>query len=157
MGKPYSVARSIVVRADAARVHALVNDFRHWTTWSPWEDLDPSMERTYRGPESGTDAQYEWSGNKQAGSGTMRITNVTDDAIAIDLHFVKPFPAENRVLFSFVPVTEGDDRGATKVTWSMEGEVSGVMRVFTKIRPMDALIGPDFERGLAQLKAEAEG
>lgn len=156
MGKPYSVARSIVVQADAARLHELVNDFRHWTTWSPWEDLDPALERTYRGPESGTGAQYEWSGNKQAGSGTMRITSVTDEAIAIDLTFVKPFPSQNRVLFSFVPVTSGENTGATKVTWGMQGELNGLMRVVTKVRPMDAMIGPDLERGLAQLKAEAE-
>lgn len=151
MGTPYSIARSIVVAADTPRVHALVNDFRHWTTWSPWEDLDPAMERTYRGPETGTGAQYEWSGNKQAGSGTMRIISVTDEAIAIDLTFVKPFPAQNRVLFTFAPVA-----GGTKVTWGMQGELNGLMKVITKVRPMDAMIGPDLERGLSQLKAEAE-
>ena len=152
MGKPFSISRSIVIAADTARVHALVNDFRHWTTWSPWEDLDPALERTYRGPESGTGAEYEWAGNKQAGSGTMRITSVTDEAIAVDLTFVKPFRSQNRVLFTFAPVVDG-----TKVTWGMQGELNGLMAVVTKVRPMDAMIGPDLERGLAQLKAEAEG
>ena len=151
MGKPYSVSRSILVHADPARVHALINDFRQWTTWSPWEDRDPALERTYRGPESGTGAEYEWSGNREAGSGTMRITNTTDDAIAIDLTFRKPFPARNRLLFTLSPVS-----GGTKVTWGMEGELSTLMGIMTRIRPMDAFIGPDFERGLEQLKRAAE-
>ncbi|CAI9403478.1 SRPBCC family protein [Aestuariimicrobium sp. T2.26MG-19.2B] len=151
MGKPWAVARSIIIAADVARVHALVNDFQHWATWSPWEDLDPSLERTYRGPASGTGAEYEWSGNTQAGTGRMKITNVTDEAIAIDLAFLKPFPATSTVRFSFVPV-----QGGTKVTWAMQGELSTVMRVLSKIRSMDAIIGPDVEKGLAQLKAEAE-
>lgn len=151
MGKPYSVARSIMIDAPAERIHALINDFRHWPTWSPWEDLDPAMERTYRGPDAGTGAEYAWSGNKQAGSGSMKITNTTPEAIALDLTFLKPFPAENTIQFTLVPVGE-----RTKVTWAMQGELNAFMRVFSLVKSMDSMVGPDFDKGLAQLKREAE-
>ena len=38
----------------------------------------------------------------------------------------------------------------------MTGEQKGLMAVFGKFMSMDKLIGPDFEKGLARLKAVAE-
>ena len=38
----------------------------------------------------------------------------------------------------------------------MSGEQTGVMGVVGKVMKMDRLIGPDFEKGLARLKAVAE-
>jgi hypothetical protein len=38
----------------------------------------------------------------------------------------------------------------------MHGELSGVMRLFSVVKSMDSLIGPDFEKGLARLKQVAE-
>lgn len=38
----------------------------------------------------------------------------------------------------------------------MHGTLSLFMRVFTLFKSMDALVGPDFEKGIRQLKAVAE-
>ncbi len=38
----------------------------------------------------------------------------------------------------------------------MTGEQKGLMSVLGKVYSMDRLIGPDFEKGLARLKAVAE-
>jgi hypothetical protein len=35
-------------------VRAFVNDFHAWTKWSPWENLDANLERTYDGPREGS-------------------------------------------------------------------------------------------------------
>ena len=148
----YSVERSTTVNAPATRVHELVDDFHHWTRWSPWEDLDPALERAYSGPDRGVGAHYAWSGNKKAGAGDMTITADTPQQVDIALNFLKPFPARNRIELVLIPA--GD--AATAVEWRLHGELSGVIRLFSVVKSMDSLVGPDFEKGLARLKRVAE-
>jgi hypothetical protein len=147
----FDIARSTTIQALPTRVHALVNDFHEWPAWSPWEDVDPALQRTYSGPDSGVGAHYAWSGNRKAGSGSMEITSSTPDEIDLRLSFLKPWKATNDVTFTLVPA--GDD---TEVTWRMTGEQKGAAAVFGKVFNMDKLLGKDFEKGLARLKAAAE-
>ena len=147
----FDIARSTTIRAAATRVHALVNDFHEWPAWSPWEDVDPALQRTYSGPDSGVGAHYAWSGNRRAGSGSMEITSSTPDEIDLRLSFLKPWKATNDVTFTLVPAGDG-----TEVTWRMTGEQKGAAAVFGKVFNMDRLLGKDFEKGLARLKAAAE-
>ena len=147
----YTITRSIEVDAQPATCHALVNDFHEWTAWSPWEDADPQLERTYSGPDSGVGARYAWSGNRKAGRGSMEIVESTPEQIRVRLVFEKPWKAENPVEFSFAPSATG-----TRVTWTMTGENRGLAAAFAKVVNMDKLLGKDFDRGLARLKAVAE-
>ncbi len=146
----FSLTRSTRVHADAATVHALVDDFREWTKWSPWENVDPDLHRDYTGPQRGVGSTYRWSGNRKAGEGMMRITGSTPTSVVVDLEFLKPFKATNVTTFGFVPA--GD---ATDVTWTMTGTRNPVMGLMGRLF-FDKAIGRDFERGLASLKAEAE-
>ena len=82
----------------------------------------------------------------------MQITRDEPGAVGADLHFDKPFPADNTFVFTLTP--SGTD--ATQVEWRMDGELSAVMRVFSIFKSMDSLVGPDFEKGLARLKELAE-
>jgi hypothetical protein len=148
----YEVTRSTSIRANPAAVHALVDDFRKWTQWSPWEDLDPDLQRTYSGPESGKGARYAWKGNRKAGEGSMEITASAPDHVDVDLRFMKPFSNVSKVRLALRQSATGSD-----VTWTMTGESpKGLMGLFTRIVPMDKLVGKDFEKGLARLKAVAE-
>lgn len=152
MGKPYSVTRSATIAAPAERIRGLLNDFHEWTAWSPWEDIDPAMQRTYTGPDRGVGAHYAWEGNRKAGKGWMTITRDEPQAVGADLHFDKPFPADNTFVFTLTP--SGPD--ATAVEWRMDGELTPLTRVFSLVKSMDSLVGPDFEKGLARLKRVAE-
>lgn len=147
----FSLSRSTRVQAPPARLHALVDDFREWRRWSPWEGLDPDLRREYTGPDRGVGATYHWSGNRKAGEGEMRITESTPTSVVVDLAFLKPFKARNVTTFAFVPT--GDD--ATEVTWTMTGTRSAVMSLMGRLF-FDTSIGRDFEKGLAALKREAE-
>lgn len=147
----FEVVRSITVNAQQARVHALVDDFHAWRGWSPWEGIDPLMERTYSGPDHGPGAFYSWSGNRKAGAGSMQITSSSPDRVELVLSFLKPFKATNEVWFELVPVAD-----ATVVTWRMRGRTNGLMTVLSPVIPMDRLVGRDFEKGLDQLKTLAE-
>lgn len=147
----YRVSRSTSIAADPALVHRFVNDLHEWTAWSPWEGIDPDLERTYSGAESGVGAHYAWSGNRKAGRGSMEITASTPERVVLTLTFLKPFASTSEVTFDLVSAG-----ATTDVTWTMTGEQKGVMALFGKLVPMDKLVGKDFEKGLAQLKVAAE-
>jgi len=148
----FRVERSIRVNAPAEKIFHYVNDFHQWGVWSPWEKLDPGMKRTFTGPESGNGAVYEWQGNGKVGQGRMQITDATAPGrIRIELDFIKPLEGHNQAIFNFQPV--GSD---TEVVWTMAGPSPYLSKLFGLFFNMDKLIGGDFEKGLANLKAASE-
>jgi hypothetical protein len=148
----YRVERRITIGAPPDRVFAEINDFHRWREWSPWEGLDPDLQRDYSGPAAGVGAAYAWSGNRKAGKGRMEIVESSAPGrVGIQLDFLKPFKAHNQVEFRL-----SGDATTTDVTWSMTGAKTlgtKIMGIFTS---MDKLVGKDFEKGLAQLKAVSE-
>ncbi len=148
----YAVERSTSIAAPPSAIFAHLVDLHRWPAWSPWEGLDADMKRTYSGADAGPGAVYEWSGNRKAGEGRMEIIEVVDPSrIAIALDFLKPFKSSSTT--TFVLAEEGD---STRVTWTMTGPKTFMTRVMGLFKSMDALIGPDFEKGLAQLKTVTE-
>ena len=82
----------------------------------------------------------------------MEITDAAaPSTVQIALEFLKPFKASNTTTFSLSPMD-----GGTQVTWAMTGRKTLMTRIMGIFRSMDAMVGPDFERGLAKLKAAAE-
>src|SRR5690606_41130856 len=45
---------------------------------------------------------------------------------------------------------------ATRVNWTMDGEHTFISKVMCIFMDMDVMVGKDFEKGLASLKAESE-
>lgn len=147
----YSLERSIDVETDLFSVHLWIDDFRRWREWSPWEQLDPGMERSYSGPASGVGACYRWDGNHRAGRGEMQMTVRDPMRVAVQLRFDRPLPALNQVEFLLTPTEAG-----TQVTWMMSGRLTASMRLMKALGLVDKGIGRDFERGLQRLKAVVE-
>ena len=113
----FHVERSVNIAAPPERAYSQVADFHRWSTWSPWEKLDPDMKRTYSGAPTGAGAEYAWTGNKQTGEGRMTIVDAAAPSrIAIKLEFFKP-AATNQATFVFAQTATG-----TKVTWAMDGK-----------------------------------
>ncbi len=148
----FRVQRQANIKAPPEAIFAYLSDFHKWGAWSPWEKLDPAMERTFSGAAAGKGAVYAWSGNNKAGAGSMEITETNAPArLVLALNFTKPFKANNVVDFTLEP--EGD---STKVTWAMQGAVPFVFKVMHVLMNMDKMVGKDYEAGLANLKALAE-
>jgi carbon monoxide dehydrogenase subunit G len=148
----FTVSRSLGITAPAEAIFPLINDFRRWALWSPYEKLDPAMKRTLSGAESGKGAAYAWESNGKAGIGRMEITNsVPSSLVALKLDFEKPFKANNTVDFTLKPM--GNE---TTVTWAMHGRYPFIARLMGVFFNMDRLVGKDFETGLANLKRAAE-
>lgn len=148
----FHIERSMSIAAPPEVAFAEVNDFHRWAKWSPFENLDPQMTKTFEGPASGPGASYAWKGNDKAGEGRMTIEKVQQGAlISIKLQFLKPFPATNTATFTFAPEGTG-----SRVTWAMDGNNNFMSKLFQMFMNMDKMVGPDFERGLASLKTVAE-
>jgi carbon monoxide dehydrogenase subunit G len=148
----FRVQRSTSVKAPPEKIFALINDFRHWASWSPYEHKDPGMKRTYSGADSGKGAIYEWDGDKNVGKGRIEIADTSPpNKITINLTMLSPFEAHNIVEFTLDP--NGD---LTTVTWAMNGRVPYVAKIMHVFFNVDRMVGSDFEAGLAKLKAAAE-
>lgn len=144
----FRVTRSATIDAPPEAVYPLIADFRNWTRWSPWEHRDPQLERTYSGAPSGKGAVYQWVGKSDVGEGRMEITETSEPSnVRLSLDFVRPFEAHNTVEFGLVP-----DGEATRVTWSMDGHTPYLAKVIHVFVDMDAMVGTDFEKGLAAMK-----
>jgi uncharacterized protein YndB with AHSA1/START domain len=147
----FHVERSTSIAAPPEKVMEYITDFHQWGAWSPWEKLDPALNRTFSGPPSGKGSIYEWSGNSSVGSGRMEITSAEPTRTVIDLVFKAPMESSNVATFALSP------SGAnTSVLWSMDGPMPFMSKIMSVFVSMDSLIGKDFETGLANLKAAAE-
>jgi hypothetical protein len=148
----YRVERSAMVAAPADVVFAQVNDFHKWGAWSPWNKMDPNQKVTIDGAGSGQGAKYAWAGNAQVGEGRMTIEeSKAGELVRIKLEFLKPWESTSPTSFTFKPV-----EGGTQVTWAMDGTHNFVGKAFTLVMDMDAMLGKDFDAGLASMKAIAE-
>jgi hypothetical protein len=148
----FTVRRSLAINAPPERIFPLINEFRNWTQWSPWEKLDPSLKRDYSGAPTGIGSVYAWDGDKKVGQGRMEIVEAASPGkVGLKLDFVRPFEAHNDVTFALEPAGS-----ATNVTWTMTGPVPFIAKIFHVFINMDRMVGGDFETGLANMKAAAE-
>ena len=149
----YHVERSTTVDAPAATVFAQIDDLSIWKEWSPWEKKDPGMKRSYSATPSGVGATYSWEGNKEVGKGKMTITDSKlGEKVTEKLEFIEPFQSVADVSFKMA----AESPTSTKVTWAMDGKHNFISKAFSVVKPMDGMIGKDFEEGLANLKKVAE-
>lgn len=147
----FRIARSTIIQAPPQRVAPLISDFHQWLSWSPWENIDPALKRSYSGPAAGKGAKYDWAGNNKIGVGSMQITDESPSSIKIDLAFLKPFECHNHVEFKLEP-----RGGETQVSWIMDGRSNYFSKVFTMFCSMEKMVGTQYEKGLANLKSLAE-
>ncbi|MGZ5035070.1 MAG: SRPBCC family protein [Usitatibacter sp.] len=146
----FLVSRSIVINAPAARVYDQVADPRQWAHWSAWNQRDPGMDVQFSGPLFGQGAKWSWK-SKSEGSGSMEFPRVEPNRrIEYALSFPE-FGMKSAGQFTFEPAGT-----ATKVTWTNGGDVgTNPLKHYLAVL-MDRMVGPDFEKGLENLKAVAE-
>ena len=148
----YAVSRSMTIKAPPEKLFAMVDSFPAWPQWSPYEKLDPNMKRTIGGSPSGVGATYAWAGNSSAGEGKMTISKSQPSSLVeVQLDFTKPMSEHAVATFTFAP--KGD---STLVTWSVNGPMPYVAKLFTMFMSMDKELGGQMEDGLGTMKKVAE-
>jgi hypothetical protein len=164
----FSVRRAALVKAAPEKIFSLINDFHQWGSWSPYENKDPAMKRSYSGAAAGRGAVYAWDGNNNVGSGRMEILDSSAPSkIVIKLDFFRPFEGHNTAEFTMLPqggathgttdpTTDVTSNVTTNVTWLMHGPAPFMSRLMQVFMNIDHMIGKDFEVGLANLKRLTE-
>ena len=148
----FRVERSLDIKAPAAKIFPYVNDFRKGPEWSPWEEGDASMKRTYSGAKSGKGAIYEWAGNKEVGKGRLEtVESIENQYVKIAMHFIEPMEGDSTTEYILTPKGE-----TTNVKWIMSGPMNYVSKVMCIFFDMDKMIGNQFDKGLAQLRKRVE-
>ncbi|MBW8846828.1 MAG: SRPBCC family protein [Burkholderiales bacterium] len=146
----FTVTRTVQINAAPEKIYALIADPRGWKQWSAWNQRDPAMAVEYSGPASGAGAVWAWK-SKSQGDGRMTFTTAEPPK---RLGYELFFP-------DFGTTSTGDFRldangGGTQVTWSMNGDM-GANPIYRWMGLfMNKMVGPDFDSGLANLKALAE-
>lgn len=144
----FRVERSTTIRSTPEAIFPLIQNFHQWEAWSPWEKIDPHIQRTYSGSPQGQGAIYQWSGNKNIGSGRMEVVEATSPSkVVINLDFITPFEAHNTVEFTLTQ--QGD---ATQLTQAMYGPSPFISKLMGLFFNMDKMVGDKYEEGLASLK-----
>ena len=147
----FRVQRTIAIKAPPEKILPLISDFHNWTSWSPWEKLDPALQRTFSGAPRDLGAVYAWEGDNKVGAGRMEITGQAPTRVDIKLDFLKPFESHCLTQFALEPKGE-----MTTVSWTMSGPSDFMTKLMGLVASMDSMIGKDFEAGLANMKAVAE-
>lgn len=149
------VERSITIDRPPAEVFALLNSYQRYNEWSPWFELDPDARYTYSGSPSGAGAKMAWvSQEPGVGSGSQAIIeSLPNRKVVTELDFGD----QGKAVATFLITPEGS---GSKVVWAFDSTPSDSLPArwlgswFGLL--LDKLVGPDFEKGLAKLKAVLE-
>jgi effector-binding domain-containing protein len=151
--KSFDVSRSVTVNAAKDAVYPYLCSFDQMKLWSPWQELDPAMQQSIEGTDGAAGAKQVWNSDK-VGKGEQTFTTLEPGKkVETHLKFFMPWgssESDAHLLLDYDPA------GGTKVTWGMKGENGFIDRAFAVFMNMDAMLGADFEKGLAKLKSLVE-
>lgn len=148
----FRVERTVVIAAPSEAVFTQINDLRKWQAWSPWAQRDPAAKATFEGPESGTGAVFNWSGNDEVGEGRMTIVeSVANEGVKATVDFVRPFTGRSTTEFDLTPAVDH-----TAVTWIMSGELDFIGKAISLIMNPNAKLAVEMDKGLDQMKTLIE-
>jgi hypothetical protein len=146
----YHVERSVVIAAKPEAVYPRIGDLKAWSQWGVWFKRDPAMQISYSQATSGVGAWSQWTSRTQ-GNGKMTISSeAPPEKFEYRMDFTDMSMVAHGAML-LAPVA-----GGTRVTMSMEGDLghSPMNRWFGVL--MGKMVGPDFDQGLANLKALSE-
>lgn len=151
--KKMTATSSTTINSAPSAIFEEISDFSKWPGWSPWHKMDPGMQSTVVGNPGEVGHKQSWkSENGQVGNGSQKFVEIRENEyIKSEMHFMSD--DSDPAFGEFKLEKEGE---ATKVTWSMDGDASFMMRGMMLLMNMEKMMGETFAQGLADLKAIAE-
>lgn len=148
----FHIERSIHINAAPIQIFPHINDFKSHLAWSAWEKVDPNLQRKMSEQTAGVGATYEWSGNKEMGSGKMTILESNPNSkVSSKIEFFAPMKATNTLEYTLEPSTDG-----TVVKHAMFGASPFFRNFICLFINVDKMVGEKFEESLRGLKAVCE-
>lgn len=146
----YEVRASTVIEAPVDAIIPFVESPRQHGAWLGWnDDADPSLRRTYEGPESGAGAGVHWEG-EGFGVGSLQITSADTEGVSWQQRLPAGVQSEGRVVYRSLSL----DR--TRVTYTERGTIPRPHGAYF-VGTVERVMTPHAERALAFLSAAAEG
>lgn len=149
--KGYKIERSIEIDAPRSVVYEQIRLFKNQRKWSPWNDLDSTMQVIYSGTDGEAGATMSWNGNEEAGEGRQTIKSI--DSNHVDIHLDIKRPIQQSMPASYQISQVGDK---TKVSFTIEPTFPFPINVWAMLTDTDKAMGKDYERGLGYLKKLCE-
>lgn len=151
LSREYDVTRTVVVKAEPAKIHALVGELKRWDEWTPWLESDSTIVTTFGPTTSGVGASQSWTGKD--GDGRLTFTRADPaQGVEYDMVFVddeREMPSKGWIRYT--PVS-----GGTQVEWGMTGLMDMPVVGGYFARMMNMMVGGMFEKGLDKLKVRTE-
>lgn len=151
--KDYAVSRSTTINAPHFVVWKNVSSLEKMNDWEPWSKMDPNITKTYEGEPGTVGSITRWDGDRETvGKGSQQIKMVDPmNRLETKLKFIEPWQDSSDVYIQLNQMEEG-----VEVTWGFSGQFPFPMNAMLLFMSMDDQIGPDFEKGLADLKEICE-
>ena len=90
---------------------------------------------------------------KEVGKGSQEIAKIVEgERMDLNIHFLKPMESDAQAWMG----TENASEKQTKVKWGFHSKMSYPMNIMLVFMNMDDMVGKDFAKGLASMKAIVE-
>ena len=147
----YQVERSLEINKPPEVVFGQVADFNNWLKWNPWTEMDPAAKNTITGEARQPGSTWAWEG-KTIGAGSLTFELIEpNQRVQSKLVFTAPQQGEARDTWTFTPTASG-----TKVNWHNEGDLDYPIGRYVGLMLDGSILGPQFEKGLENLKRVCE-
>jgi len=149
----FRYARSTTIAAPAEVVYGHIRKLSGMQEWGPWQAMDRDQVQSLEGTDGSIGSVWKWEGDT-VGKGMQELTSLEPNtSVRTKLTFIVPVIGEMVSTGTYDLESMGD---STKITWGMEGENGFWGKLMSKFGDNDAMMGPMFETGLANLKTMAE-
>jgi uncharacterized protein YndB with AHSA1/START domain len=150
--KDFHFERSIIINAPQQKVWEQTNNLKAIDKWSPFDDSDPNIQKTFTGVDGAVGSSSNWKGNKEVGEGSQTITKITEPSfISLDLNFKEPFESQAVSTVTLVPEGAG-----TRATWAFDSKFPYPMNAISMFMGVESAIEGEFTKGLNSLKQLSE-
>jgi carbon monoxide dehydrogenase subunit G len=130
------------LRATPAEVLAQIDSPEGWSAWTPWPD-----STTRSGPAHGAGAAIEWD-SRELGSGSFRIVEASPRGVA---YAVTVAGSGGSAMETHGTIRLDEVDGATRVTWSEEGDLGSNPLMGYWALTMDRAQGAELQKSLDRL------
>lgn len=146
-----SLTRSIEINKPANVVYSFAKNYEYYKEWNAWSLSDKDAFGELSGTPGEVGSKWTWDGDT-VGKGSLTIEElVPNKSIKSRLDFYAPFTGVAQDLWNFEMI----DSTTTKVDWTYYGEADSYFMRYMNLG-MEAMLGPSFESGLANMKAMVE-
>ncbi|MCL1140101.1 SRPBCC family protein [Shewanella pneumatophori] len=152
--KTYSVTTQVIIDKPVTEVFDYVKQLKNQDNFSVWAQMDPDMQKSYRGSDGMVGFVAGWESDKDdVGAGEQEIMRIDEGKrIDYELRFFRPFESTDLAFME----TQALSANQTQVIWGFDGHLDYPMNLMFLFMDFEGMIGKDLDQGLTQLKSVLE-